>query len=325
MNCTTILFYLCIACGPPSGAQPSEQQCQAAEAYNANHAGDALLILHNGSPIHEWYHEDWSAERAHPIASGTKSFWGPLAASAVDHGVLTLDERAAETLTEWRDDPRKSHITLRQLLNFTSGLDARVIKNRTEVEQTDVYAAAVQMAAEKDPGTSWSYGPTHHSAFAEVLRRKLAKRGETVRAYLERRILKPLNIQIAAWFEDAAGNPLTSSGVQITAREWAKWGEFIRRGGTTPDGRRLVSETALAECFKGSSAFSMYGLGWWLGTRGADLPDDFKMAAGAGNQQLYVIPSRGLTIVRFGEEGDYSNAEFLDLLLANQPTPAPSP
>ena len=47
----------------------------------------------------------------------------------------------------------------------------------------------------------------------------------------------------------------------------------------------------------------------------AEVPDDFKMAAGAGKQQLYVIPSRGLTIVRLGEEAGYTNAEFLALFL----------
>ncbi len=294
-----------------------EARCQAAESYNNTHSGHALLVLYDGRIVHETYHAGWTAEKPHGIASGTKSFWGPLAAAAVDDGLLTLDERAAETLTAWRDDPRKSRITLRMLLSFSSGLEPNVVTSLDEVNRTDVYAAATAVEAVADPGTTWSYGPTHHSVFAEILRRKLAPRGESVRAYLDRRLLEPLDIRIATWQTDHAGQPLTSSGVELTARDWAKWGEFIRLGGVTSQGRRLISEAALAECFKGG-AFPLYGLGWWLGAFEAELPDDFKMAAGAGKQQLYVIPSQRLTIVRFGEEAGYTNADFLQLILAAQ-------
>ena len=51
------------------------------------------------------------------------------------------------------------------------------------------------------------------------------------------------------------------------------------------------------------------------------LPRDFRMAAGAGKQQLYVIPSRGVIAVRMGESPGFSNAEFLSRLLDGRPAP----
>jgi hypothetical protein len=48
------------------------------------------------------------------------------------------------------------------------------------------------------------------------------------------------------------------------------------------------------------------------------LPDDLFMAAGAGKQRLYVIPSHKLVVVRQGDlraSRGFSDAEFLDRLL----------
>ena len=42
--------------------------------------------------------------------------------------IYSLFERAALTLTEWETHPRKSKITIRQLLTFTSGLDPTVAR-----------------------------------------------------------------------------------------------------------------------------------------------------------------------------------------------------
>jgi hypothetical protein len=71
-----------------------------------------------------------------------------------------------------------------------------------------------------------------------------------------------------------------------------------------------------------------------LSAHAAELPSDMGVAAGAGDQRLYVIPSKGLTIVRFatfdvaslmaraGQEQSttapqrrWSDAAFLKLLL----------
>jgi hypothetical protein len=79
-------------------------------------------------------------------------------------------------------------------------------------------------------------------------------------------------------------------------------------------GRGLVDPTALAACFAPSPANPGYGLTWWLlrpglvppGPRAGIDADAFarlgglevRMAAGAGNQRLYLIPDRELVVVR---------------------------
>ena len=95
----------------------------------------------------------------------------------------------------------------------------------------------------------------------------------------------------------------------------------------------------------------MYGLTWWLNrqidpalrstivplTASSDIefgangvPDDLFMAAGAGGQRLYIVPSQNLVVVRqankivlslLRKKHKYSDKEFLKRLFTGQATP----
>ncbi|MFM1890649.1 MAG: hypothetical protein RLZZ565_1406, partial [Planctomycetota bacterium] len=94
-----------------------------AAAYSRGFKGHALLVMLDGEIVFERYEEGWNASRRHPLASGTKSFVGVLAAAAVEDGLITWEQPVSSLIEEWRDDPRKSRITVRQLLDLSSGLD----------------------------------------------------------------------------------------------------------------------------------------------------------------------------------------------------------
>src|SRR5205814_9185898 len=95
---------------------------KSAAAYSAKHKGISCLVMIDGNVVFEDYPNGGKADRAFELASGTKSFWGVAAVAAVQDGLLKLDERAADTLTEWKDDAKKSKVMLRQILSLTAGL-----------------------------------------------------------------------------------------------------------------------------------------------------------------------------------------------------------
>ena len=321
-------------CAPLSAqAKVGPAQCDAAAAYSAAHRGVSVLVLDQGRPVCEKYAVG-DAATPNELWSGTKSFVGIMAAAGVQDGLLTLDERAAETLTEWKSDPRKATITLRQLLSMASGQGG-------VIGRPPGYADAIAAPLSSDPGTKFQYGPTPMQIFGEVMRRKLAAKGLDANplVYLKRRILDPIGLKVGNWRNGIDGNPLLPQGAVLAAREWAKLGEFVRAGGKS-DGKQLVDPATLAGLFQPSAVNPNYGLTWWLphaptvpdpvssindlGRRGAELPADIVMAAGAGDQRLYVIPSRGLTIVRQatldipaamrGEKSGWSDVDFLKTL-----------
>ena len=278
--------------------------------------GHALLVYRDGQLVFEDYLNGHRRDDPHRLASGTKSFVGVLAVMAVEDGLLKLDEKVADTLTEWKADERKARITIRQLLTLTSGIAGG------EVGDVPSYNEAVRLAEAKfPPGEKFQYGPVPFQCFGELLRRKLEPRKETVEGYLKRRLLDPIGLKPSSWRKDADGNPNLPSGAQLTAREWAKFGLFVLNRGSC-DGKQLVSEKLLTECFQGTQAHPTYGLTFWLNASD-ERPRDLVMAAGAGKQKLYIVPSQRLLIVQFAEAPRrFQERELLRLVLdgLNQPS-----
>lgn len=334
MRVAILLAALCAVLPTLAEAQDWPARCAEALSYSRDRNGVSVVVLEDGRVVCEGYAAGDSAT-PHELWSGTKSFVGIMAAAAVQDGFLGLDEPVAATIAEWRNDPVKATITVRQLLSMTSG-------HGGTIGQPPGYADALATRLAGPPGERFRYGPTTLQIFGELMRRKLVARGEPGDpvAYLGRRILDPLGIAVANWRSGRDGHPLMPQGAAMTAQQWARFGEFIRAGGRN-GGTALVDADAFAALFQGSSANPAYGLTWWLPratasddpvTRSSDLPAhardvpcDLVFAAGAGDQRLYVIPSHRLTIVRqarldlralaTGERSGWSDRRFLELLL----------
>lgn len=251
--------------------------------------------MHEGSVVFERYDNRFQQRLPHPLASGTKSFTGVLAAAAIQDGIIPgWDAKVADAIPEWAGDPLKSQITVRQLLDLSSGLDpadpllggrggGRVLGAGAQARQRrlggddrppepdDHFAAALAVPMKGTPGKQFEYGPSHFYAFAAYLEARLAAVNhprQTFRSYFDARLAQPIGLNVAAWQQDAAGKPATPGGMLLTAREWAKFGEFVRLGGAVrdPDGslRQIVRKDLMDELFKPSAANPVYGLTWWL-------------------------------------------------------------
>jgi CubicO group peptidase (beta-lactamase class C family) len=315
-----------------SGAHAQSRPFAAAAAYSARYRGVSFVVMDRaGRILTEDYPAAGAPDRGWELASGTKSFCGIAVAAGVQDGLFRLDERCADTLTEWRGDGR-ADITLRQLLTLTGGLAPGGIA------RPPTYAAAVATPLVTRPGQRFAYGPTPFQVFGEMLRRKLTARREPSDpvAYYQRRLFDPLEVRPQVWRRGTDGQPHLPSGAALTARDWARFGAFVLCGG---DGR--LDPAALAACFDGSTANPGYGLTWWLLRPGligpspragidgnsfspAAVSEDIVMAAGAGNQRLYLLRRRGLVVVRQatgileqlrGQRSGFTDAAFLTALL----------
>ena len=107
----------------PSAQVPNQEMLTLAKEYNRSVGGQTLVVMHQGKVILEDYTNGGKKERFMMLASGSKSFNGIVALAAIEDGIITLDEKVSDSLTEWKEDPLKSLITYRHLLTLTSGLD----------------------------------------------------------------------------------------------------------------------------------------------------------------------------------------------------------
>ncbi len=312
--------------------------CARAAKYSESKRGVSMLVMQNGKIIFEHYANGGRIDGAWPIFSGTKSFWGIAALVAVGEGLFKLDDRVCDTITEWRSDPLRSQITIRQLLSLTDGIDGAPHLHRASIRDRD--AMALQLPVVARPGSAFIYGPSHLQIFGELLRRKL--NGRSTISYMEGRVLRPLGIGSLEYKKDARGNPLLASGFELSARQWARLGELILGHGDY-HGRQIVSADLLRQAFVGSAPNPAYGMTFWLNRTAGffsqegdvekmlDLPweraswgslcicksapPDMVVGLGSGYQRLFVIPSFNVVIVRQGQSGRFSDAHFLRLVL----------
>jgi CubicO group peptidase (beta-lactamase class C family) len=311
--------------------------CARAANYSENKRGFSMLVMQNGKTVFEHYANGGGADMRCKIFSGTKSFWGIAALCAARDGLIKLDDRVADTITEWKSDPRKSQITIRQLLNQTDGIEPAPHLHSESIR--DRNAVAIHLPLVAAPGSIFAYGPSHLQIFTEVLRRKL--NGRSTVAYLEENVLSPLGLTSLDFKRDGRGNPLPATGFELSAREWARFGEFVLGHGNY-NGKQTVPANLLGQALTGSGANPSYGLTFWLnrqapGAREIDIekeldlkwqrahwtgicfcraaPSDMVVALGSNYERLFIIPSLNAIIVRQGWSAKFSDAYFLRLVL----------
>jgi len=324
-------FCLPACASKPEAEELSPAALEAAARYSSQRRGQVLLIRQHGRVIHL---SGRQRGEPHRIFSGTKGFWGLAAMVALEDGVLSLHEKVADTLHEWRDDGAKSKITVEQLLDFTGGLERCLKLHEDGLKNRNQMALARPLVSA--PNKSFIYGPSQLQVFHEVLKRKLKK---SPTSYLEKRVLSPLGLGSQRYLPDAAGNPLLAAGFIMTASQWAKMGELLIH-----EGAPVLKPDSFRNLLDGSTANPAYSCGFWnnraVGKMGSheydiedklqrdwdkqswshfcickDAPSDLIACIGSGYQRLYAIPSLGLVIVRQGQNAKYNDGDFLRMLL----------
>ena len=323
-----LIFLLSLTVTATAFATIDPSQLKAAVEYSTRHRGVSFLAIQDGRTLLEQ-----NAKVPHKIYSGTKAFWNLAALAAAQDGLIDLDERVADTITGWRNDPRKSQVTIRQLLNFDAGLEPLFSLQQTQ--SGDRNAAAIRARIVAEPGSAFIYGPAALQVFQQVLKEKL--RDQTPTHFLERRVLHRLGLGPQRYLPDHAGNPVLATGWILTARQWAKVGRVM-----LDEGAPLISRKSVEQCWRGTEANRAFSLGWW-NNRAApngreidveqmlipkwanqdwryaclcrDAPADLVACIGSEGQRLYVIPSLKLIVVRQADGGSFSDAHLLQLLL----------
>jgi CubicO group peptidase (beta-lactamase class C family) len=270
-------------------------------AYAQRHDLAALVISVDDTIALESYGDDWTGEKPHALYSGTKSFWGVTALAAAEDGLFALDDPVADTISEWRGDSQKAFMTIRQLLNLTSGYGFGGLGASVPVAEK-----AIATPLKNDPGSTFTYGGIPLQVFGEVLRRKLAPSKREPHDYLRDRILDPIGVEIASWRMLRDQTQPLPTGAFLCANAWLRYGQYLLQ--------RTKSGGSFTECTRGSQANARYGLGLWLDPLATG--DGTFYASGSAGQALYIIPSKDMVVAHFGNSSSWKHDAFLKRLLA---------
>ncbi|HEV8606233.1 MAG TPA: serine hydrolase [Tepidisphaeraceae bacterium] len=326
--------------GPFSTATPESQglstpKLEAMKGALAARKTKALLVIRNDKIIYEWYVDGHSATTRHYTASMAKAVVAGVALGvALTDGRLALDDPAAKFIPQWRNDPRKSKITLRQLGSHTAGLEDAEANNLAHEKLTgwkgdfwkrlnppnDPFTISRdQSKILFDPGSKFDYSNPGIAMLTYALTASLKDAPQKdLRTLLRDRVMRPIGVPDAEWSigygqtTAVDGLPLVASwgGANYTARAAAHIGRLMLRDGEW-DGKQLLSKDAVHQITTDANTPGNCGIGWWSNNfaRYEKLPKDAFWGSGAGHQILLVVPSLKLIAVRNGDALGPAQAE----------------
>ncbi|MEG3177550.1 serine hydrolase [Sphingomonas sp. RB3P16] len=288
----------------------------------------AALMIRDGHVVEKRYAPGYSDTTRFISWSMAKTVTALLVGELVADGKLALD--APAPIAEWHgaNDPRRA-ITLRMLLNMSSGLGHTEIGDPVEASDTNqvLFVSGTQAMArraigaklEARPGAKFEYSSLTTIILAEIVTRTLTAsqdptvRARTYQAFAERRLFAPAGITSARLEFDSAGTQIGGSLIYMTLADYGRLGTVLLDG-KAPDGTQIVTPDWLAFMKTPSPDNREYGGQLWLNRPGAADPrpalfpghGPATLVSCLGHLGQFVIASteQRLVLVRLGKTQD---------------------
>ena len=268
----------------------------------------AVLVVHRGRIVAERYAKGLDENSLHLCWSDSKSVLAAIVGAAEYVGHISTSD--SMLLPEWKDSP-KATIQIKHLLQQNSGLEfvedytssSHVTRMLFSSDDMGTYSASLDLIYA--PGEVFNYSGGNSNILSLVLRHKL---GDSYHQFPYTNVFNPIGAESFVLETDASGTFVGSSYFYCNARDMAKLGLLHLWEGEW-NGQRIFADDWVIRCIQPSSADERQHLGysWWLngfdeeGNRWYQgVPEDMYFADGYHGQNLFIIPSMDLVVVRFG-------------------------
>lgn len=295
----------------------------------------AVIVMESGRIVAERYAPGYHENTRFVSWSMAKSVTGVMIGLLISDGRLKLNESAPVPAWQRPGDPR-GEITVRQLLQMRSGLRhteaGDPIYESDEVRmlfldgRDDMAAYAENQPLEAEPGAKFEYSTASSVILADLAGRVLARDGDAegrrraVAEYLRTRLFEPVGMRSAMPDFDASGTLVGGSLIHATARDWARFGEFLRNGGSVA-GAQIVPRGWIEFMTTPSPREPQYGAHIWLNRAPKDGskpvlfpkqgPASLFASVGHLGQYILVSPKQKLVVVRLGQTPDEDRAALV--------------
>ena len=282
----------------------------------------SVALLKNGYLIGERYADGFNKDSYGTSWSMAKSFYAALILISIDKGeIKSLDQKVYDFLPYFDDD--RSVITIRQILNMSSGLEYPDHQHETMFFRKDHLKYSRNVKLEKEPDTLFEYNNVNSMLLGEVLEVATGKKADIL---LEERILNKIGIEKKTLWRDEAQNALTYCCIDMSARDYAKFGQLFSNGGAW-NGEQIISKELVDETFKyvwdtpnwWTDEKRGYSLHWWV-SRYTEESNIFN-ASGRFGQYIFVDPKNDIVFVRItkykpseGSVQKWGNLSWLSVL-----------
>lgn len=272
----------------------------------------AVVVVKDGRIVGERYGEGFSDQTRLLGWSMTKTVNAAIIGTVVKAGKLTIGETGL--FASWKADGRAA-ISLADLMAMASGLqfnedygDVADVTRMLFLEPDMAgFAAAKPLAGEV--GKVFSYSSGTAVMLSRLWQDAIGDKDKAL-AWPRVALFDPLGMQSAVLEADEHGTFVGSSYLYATARDWARFGQFLLQDGVW-NGEQILPAGFVAWMREKSPANDVYGKGQlWLEGPGdeddpgagvaAGLSADTFWLQGHDGQTVAVIPSERLVVVRLG-------------------------
>ena len=301
-------------------------------AFEEGQNTQGLVVVRHGSIVFERYAEGSNKDSIATSWSTAKSFTSALAGIAIDKGfVSSVDASAAEFIPDWSEDGR-ANITLKDLLLMSSGLSENGDDSTSMYigvkDENDQYNAVnnvlfsinrtvnPERARWLGARYTWNYANSDTQIIGEIIERSASK---SLLDFARENLFSKIGIS-AVWWTDKFSNYMAYCCLDMTSRNFARFGLLYARDGKWGDVQVVPSEYVIE-----STAPSIvitedlplgYGYQWW-----PDRSGEWFAAKGSRSNNIYIHPGLDIVVVRNSlytrignsnsrEDGSYHSTEF---------------
>ncbi len=293
------------------------------EKFLADTDTTGLLVVQHGKIVHEQYWHGNDKDTRWISWSVGKSFISALVGIALDEGkIASIDDQIVKYAPELKGTGYDG-VTIKNALQMSSGVgwnedysdqNSDIARfGRTLAFGGSMVEFAKTLKRAHEPGTYNLYNSMDAQVLGLVLKNAT---GETPSEYLSEKIWSKIGAERDAyWVLDDYGNELAAGGVNVTARDYAKFGLLYLHDGQW-NGEQLVPSNWVKASHTPDAPYLMpgennnksetsagmgYGYLWWV----PSAVDGSYSAIGIYNQFIYVDPAHDLVIVKTSANHSY--------------------
>lgn len=276
-------------------------------AFQEDRHTQGVVVTRHGVLVAEWYEEGRDAKSYGASWSMAKSFTSALVGIAIHEGKIpSVDQKLVDYYPEWAGSPR-DQISIADTLHMSTGLmwdEDYVIANASTSDVVHLVfttdsplAYVVSKPSEFPTNTMFEYSSGNTLLLSGVIQQATGMRAGD---YAQEKLFSKLDIEGAEWWRAKTGETLTYCCVDMTSRDYARFGLLYMQHGMW-NGEQIIPGDWVDASLTPAPTYKGYGYQWWLeGKTNPDVPPDVFMANGHDGQFIYIIPSLDLVVVRNG-------------------------
>ncbi len=283
-------------------------------SYLEEQNSKAFIVLKDGKIVLEKYFGSFTRDSIWYWASAGKTITSFLIGKAQEDGFLSINDTSSKYLgAGWTSCTKQQEdsITIRHQITMTTGLDDGVPDNHCTLDSCLNYLAPA--------GSRWAYHNAPYTLLEKVLENATS---QPINAYTQTALKNRTGIT-GAWVTVDYDNVFYSK-----ARSMARFGLLLQNKCTWNTDTLLHDSIYIHDMMNTSQPLN-YGYGYlcWLNGKGSYMvpgsqliipgsyapsaPYDMYSALGKNGQIINVVPSKGLVVVRMGNDPGEGEVSFL--------------